>query len=163
MPCIIYFSPNCEYVVETAYYADGEDAYGMRKFLGPPVGKWVEVEEKRLARHKINTEAKQLDETDKDRKARLRREKLEARNKTDGSDAAADLSSGSTSAVAAPPSQAAPPPTTAPASSAAATSSNGGKAPPKATEKDFTAGTTAGAPKKAAAKKKAGGGGKKKK
>lgn len=54
----------------------------MRKFLGPPVGKWIAVEENRLARWKNKQDLKMLEESAADRKARLRREKVQTRSQT---------------------------------------------------------------------------------
>lgn len=70
-----------EVLVEKGYYADGEDAFSMRKDLGPPIGRWVAVEEGRQARLKNKKEADLLDESKEDKKARIRREKLEAAKK----------------------------------------------------------------------------------
>lgn len=76
--------------LERGYYADREDAFAMRKPLGAPVGKWVQVEEKRLLRVKQAQDAKQLEESESDRKARLRREKAEKDKGGGGASAAAD-------------------------------------------------------------------------
>jgi hypothetical protein len=63
-----------EVLVEKAYYADGEDAFSMRKDLGRPIGKWVAVEEGRLER----LEKFKEEESAEEKKARQRREKIEA-------------------------------------------------------------------------------------
>ena len=67
--------------LEAGYYADKEDAYSMKKDLGPPVGKWIQTEESRLARLKHKKEQALLGESDRDRKARLRKEKVDAMTK----------------------------------------------------------------------------------
>ena len=69
--------------VELKYYADGEDAFSMKKALGKPEGKWAQVEEGRLARLGVKKDASLLSESEKDKKARLRREKLEGAKKED--------------------------------------------------------------------------------
>ncbi len=75
--------------VELKYYADGEDAFSMRKALGAPTGKWAQVEEGRLARVQLKKSASLLNESEKDKKARLRREKLEQTKKEETAAAAA--------------------------------------------------------------------------
>lgn len=75
--------------VEYKYYADGEDAFSMRKALGPPSGKWAQVEEGRLARVQLKKSASLLNESEKDKKARLRREKLEQAKKEEAASTAA--------------------------------------------------------------------------
>jgi N-alpha-acetyltransferase 10/11 len=123
--------------LEVGYYADKEDAFAMRKDLGPPVGKWVQLEERRQARLKQKKEQALIGESDKDRKARLRKEKVEALNKNEEEET-------SSAAAAVTPES--------------ATDAAAAAAKPKS---DFLAGTAANSQ----AKKKGGGGkkGKKKK
>ena len=83
-----------EVMVEKGYYADGEDAFSMRKDLGPPIGKWIAVEAGRLTRLKNKNELK--DETPAEKKARLRREKLEKETKKEEAPSASSTSSATT-------------------------------------------------------------------
>ncbi len=91
-----------EVAVEEKYYADGEDAFSMRKSLGAPTGKWAQIEEGRLARLELKKSASLLNESEKDKKARLRREKLEQAKKEEPTAAAAAAGGGKNPETPAP-------------------------------------------------------------